>query len=230
MPSLKTSFVEELTYDERGLIPAITQDWLDGTILMMAWMNKESIKLTLQTGEVHYWSRSRNELWHKGKTSGNFQKVKSISYDCDSDALLLTIEQINSIACHTGARSCFFRNSYDLEDHKKKVQLLPPSNVCSDLFNVIKDRKKNPEKESYTNSLLEGGDNKILKKIGEESAEFIMACKDKDQHSIASEAADLIFHLQVALSSQDVEWEDVLRILASRRGAQRRSGSLKKFN
>ena len=212
------SFIDNLHFDQNGLIPAIAQDWLDGSILMMAWMNKESLIKTLESGEVHYWSRSRKELWHKGKTSGHFQKLKGIRYDCDSDTLLLTIEQIGSISCHTGKRSCFFK---DLETNEDV--LYPPSDACSELFKVIENRKINPEQGSYTNSLLKEGDNKILKKIGEETAEFIMACKDKDPISVASEAADLIFHLQVALAHQNVSWKEVLQVLVNRRGRPRRN-------
>lgn len=102
-------WIESLKFNDQGLIPAIAQDAQDGTILMMAWMNKESIQKTLETKEVHYWSRSRSELWHKGATSGHIQKLKSLYYDCDADTLLLKIEQIGDIACHTGARSCFFK-------------------------------------------------------------------------------------------------------------------------
>ena len=212
------SFIDNLHFDQNGLIPAIAQDWVDGSILMMAWMNKESLIKTLETGEVHYWSRSRKELWHKGKTSGHFQKLKGIRTDCDSDTILLSIEQIGSIACHTGKRSCFFKDLETTQDD----YLLPPSDACSELFKVIENRKSNPEEGSYTNSLLKDGDNKILKKIGEETAEFIMACKDKDLISVANEAADLVFHLQVALVNQDVSWTDVLKVLVNRRGAPRR--------
>ena len=211
-------FIDNLHFDQNGLIPAIAQDWVDGSILMMAWMNKESLIKTLESGEVHYWSRSRNELWHKGKTSGHFQKLKGIKTDCDSDTLLLSIEQIGDVACHTGKRSCFFK---DLKTNKDCLQ--PPTDACSELFRVIENRKTNPEEGSYTNSLLNQGNNKILKKIGEETAEFIMACKDKDQISIANEAADLIFHLQVALSHQKVSWTDVLNVLLQRRGGPRRN-------
>ena len=211
-------FVNNLHFDQNGLIPAIAQDWVDGSILMMAWMNKESITKTLESGEVHYWSRSRKELWHKGKTSGHFQKLKVIRTDCYSDTILLSIEQIGSIACHTGKRSCFFKNLETNED-----VLYPPSDACSELFKVIESRKINPEEGSYTNSLLKEGDNKILKKIGEETAEFIMACKDKNPISIANEAADLIFHIQVSLAHQNVSWEDVLKVLVKRRGAPRRN-------
>ena len=211
-------FIDNLHFDQNGLIPAIAQDWVDGSILMMAWMNKESITKTLESGEVHYWSRSRKELWHKGNTSGHFQKLKGIRTDCDSDTILLSIEQIGSIACHTGKRSCFFK---DLETNEDVLH--PPSDACSELFKVIESRKSNPEEGSYTNSLLKEGDNKILKKIGEETAEFIMACKDKNRISVANEAADLLFHIQVSLAHQNVSWEDVLKVLVKRRGAPRRN-------
>ena len=212
------SFVDTLHFDQDGLIPAIAQDWLDGSILMMAWMNKESLIKTLESNEVHYWSRSRKELWHKGKTSGHYQKLKGIRSDCDSDTILLSIEQVGSIACHTGKRSCFFK---DLATNLDCI--FPPSDACGELFRIIENRKKHPEEGSYTNSLLKEGDNKILKKIGEETAEFIMACKDKDQISVANEAADLIFHLQVALSHQNVSWTEILKVLVKRRGEPRRN-------
>jgi len=211
-------FIDNLHFDQNGLIPAIAQDWVDGSVLMMAWMNKESIMKTLESGEVHYWSRSRQELWHKGKTSGHFQKLKGIRTDCDSDTILLSIEQIGSIACHTGKRSCFFK---DLDTNQD--DLSPLSDACSELFKVIENRKSNPEEGSYTNSLLKEGSNKILKKIGEETAEFIMACKDNNQSSIADEAADLLFHLQVALAHQNVSWVEVLNVLVKRRGGPRRN-------
>ncbi len=220
MTSMSQSFINKLVFDENGLIPAIAQDWLDGTVLMMAWMNKTSIEETLSTGEVHYWSRSRKELWHKGETSGHIQKLKGMRYDCDSDVILLTIKQIGAIACHTGERSCFFNQPKEaIQQEEERVD--PPSNICSELFKTIEKRCLNPEDKSYTNILLNGGDNKILKKIGEESAEFVMACKDDDPRSIANEAADLIFHLQVALKNHEVQWSDVLEVLASRRGKRR---------
>jgi len=212
------SFTDNLHFDQNGLIPAIAQDWIDGSILMMAWMNKESLMKTLESGEIHYWSRSRGELWHKGATSGHFQKLKGIRTDCDSDAILLSIEQVGAIACHTGKRSCFFKDLETNQDY-----LSPPSDACSELFKVIETRKCNPEEGSYTNSLLKEGDNQILKKIGEETAEFIMACKDKDQNSVANEAADLVFHLQVALAHQNVSWTEVLKVLVKRRGGPRRN-------
>ncbi len=216
------NIIEKLRFNEKGLIPAISQDWLDGTILMMAWMNREALELTIQSREVHYWSRSRNEIWHKGATSGHTQTLKGIRYDCDADVLLLNIQQVGDTACHTGARSCFLgENEFYSEGGPQSKD--PPSDGCTELFKVIQQRYSSPEEGSYTNELLEGGENKILKKVGEESAEFIMACKDKDSKSIANEAADLIFHIQVALASNEVNWRDVLRVLVSRRGAPRRN-------
>ena len=221
MTSISSNFIEKLRFNDDGLIPAIAQDWLDATILMMAWMNHEAIEETIRTGEVHYWSRSRNELWHKGETSGHTQILKDIRYDCDEDVLLLSIEQTGSIACHTGSRSCFFNQpNIQLGDDSCKIQ--PPNEICTDLYRTINKRCSEPQSGSYTNKLLAGGDNLILKKIGEESAEFIMACKDNDHQSISNEAADLIFHLQVALAHHGVNWRQVLKVLADRRGAPRR--------
>ena len=208
--------LDELSYDNNGLIPAIAQDWLDGSILMLAWMNKESLKKTLDTSEVHYWSRSRSELWRKGSTSGNTQSLKEIRFDCDSDSLILLIEQKGSGACHTGEISCFF-NKIGPQNGKRVKASKPSSNQCSDLFNILYERSIYPQEGSYTNHLLKKGSNTILKKIGEETAEFIMACKDSDKKSISNEAADMIYHLQVALIHKGVEWRDVLSVLESRR-------------
>ena len=222
MTSISSNFIQKLRFNEDGLIPAIAQDWLDATVLMVAWMNREAIKKTIMSGEVHYWSRSRNKLWHKGETSGHTQILKDIRYDCDADVMLLTIQQTGSISCHTGSRSCFFTQpQYHINDESTSLQ--PPNDACSDLYKTIAKRSSDPEPGSYTNKLLEGGDNLILKKIGEESAEFIMACKDSDPKEISNEAADLIFHLQVALTHHGVTWRQVLEVLANRRGAPRRA-------
>tara|TARA_Y100001968_G_scaffold187355_1_gene171739 strand:- start:5349 stop:6017 length:669 start_codon:yes stop_codon:yes gene_type:complete len=220
MNAIDTSFINNLHFDDKGLIPAIAQDWLDGAVLMMAWMNKNSLEQTLKTGEVHYWSRSRKELWHKGESSGHIQHLKGLRYDCDSDAILLTVQQEGSIACHTGCRSCFFKER-KINEEIELENFTPPTDACSELFKTIEERQLSPEEGSYTNLLMTGGDNKILKKIGEESAEFVMACKDNDVDSISNEAADLIFHLQVALKYHDVKWTSVLETLANRRGQRR---------
>lgn len=201
--------VEKIRYNDQGLVPAIVQDYLDGTVLMMAWMSRESLQKTLSTGQTWFWSRSRGELWHKGATSSHVQNIKSVRYDCDSDALLFAVEQVGDIACHTGERSCFHRVDGDV--------VAPPADALSQLFGVICDRRDYPTETSYTCKLLEGGDNKILKKIGEESAEVVMACKDDDKDGIASEVADLFYHTLVALAYHQVDLRDVYRKLAERR-------------
>ncbi|MCV3216482.1 bifunctional phosphoribosyl-AMP cyclohydrolase/phosphoribosyl-ATP diphosphatase HisIE [Plectonema radiosum NIES-515] len=201
--------VEKIRYDDRGLVPAIIQDYLDGTVLMMAWMNQESLQKTLETGETWFWSRSRENLWHKGETSGHLQKVRSIRYDCDSDALLIGVEQLGDIACHTGERSCFHQVDGTIT--------APPADTLSQLFQVICDRRDNPSEDSYTCKLFAGGDNKILKKIGEESAEVVMACKDDEPDAIAGEVADLLYHTLVALAHHHVDLKAVFRKLQERR-------------
>jgi phosphoribosyl-ATP pyrophosphohydrolase/phosphoribosyl-AMP cyclohydrolase len=201
--------VDQIRYNEQGLVPAIVQDYLDGTVLMMAWMNRESLQKTMETGETWFWSRSRQEFWHKGESSGHLQKVRSLRYDCDSDALLVTVEQIGDIACHTGERSCF----HQVEGQK----IAPPADSLSQVFEVICDRRDNPTEDSYTCKLFAGGDNKILKKIGEESAEVVMACKDDDKEAIAGEVADLFYHTLVALAHHNVDLKAVYRKLQQRR-------------
>ncbi|HEY9657242.1 MAG TPA: bifunctional phosphoribosyl-AMP cyclohydrolase/phosphoribosyl-ATP diphosphatase HisIE [Allocoleopsis sp.] len=201
--------LDQIRYNEQGLVPAIVQDYLDGTVLMMAWMNRESLQKTLETGETWFWSRSRSELWHKGASSGHLQQVKSVRYDCDSDALLVTVEQIGDIACHTGERSCF---------HQVEGSIVaPPADTLSQVFQVICDRRDHPNPDSYTCKLLAGGDNKILKKIGEESAEVVMAFKDDEKESIAGEVADLLYHTLVALAHHNVDIREVYRKLQERR-------------
>ena len=222
MQSPTPAFIDQLRFNEAGLIPAIAQDWLDGAVLMVAWMNREALEHTLRTEEVHYWSRSRQELWHKGATSGHTQMLRGIRYDCDADVLLLSIEQSGDVACHTGARSCFFEEE-DQRTEGGEHALPPPADACTELMRVIEGRRDAPEEGSYTNKLLQAGANRILKKIGEESAEFVMACKDNNADDIAGEAADILFHLQVALAHHGVSWREVQAVLANRRGAPRRS-------
>jgi len=208
-PSTQSIPTEKIRYNEQGLVPAIVQDHLDGTVLMMAWMNAESLQKTLETGETWFWSRSRAEFWHKGATSGHIQKLKTIRYDCDSDCLLVGVEQIGDIACHTGQRSCF---------HQIDEQIIPPpADILSQVFNTICQRRDSPSPESYTCKLLAGGDNKILKKIGEETAEVVMAFKDDDPEQIAGEVADLLYHTMVALAHHKVDLRAVYQKLEERR-------------
>lgn len=201
--------VERIQYNEQGLVPAIIQDYLDGTVLMMAWMNQESLQKTLETGQTWFWSRSRAALWHKGATSSHVQKVRSLRYDCDSDALLIGVEQVGDTACHTGKRSCFHQVDGTVA--------LPPADTLSQVFAVICDRRDNPAIESYTCKLLAAGDNQILKKLGEEVAEVVMAFKDDDPEAIASEVADLFYHSLVALAHHQVDLQAVYRKLQERR-------------
>ncbi|MBD2092186.1 bifunctional phosphoribosyl-AMP cyclohydrolase/phosphoribosyl-ATP diphosphatase HisIE [Microcoleus sp. FACHB-1515] len=207
--SVASISADRIRFNEQGLVPAIVQDYLDGTVLMLAWMNRDSLQKTIDTGETWFWSRSRSELWHKGATSGHLQQIKSMRYDCDSDALLIGVEQIGEIACHTGERSCF---------HQVEGAIAaPPADTLSQVFDVICDRRDQPNPDSYTCKLLAGGDNKILKKIGEEAAEVVMACKDDDADAIASEAADLFYHTLVALAHHKVDLRSVYRKLQERR-------------
>jgi phosphoribosyl-AMP cyclohydrolase / phosphoribosyl-ATP pyrophosphohydrolase len=209
-PFLHSVPVEQIRYNEQGLVPAIVQDYLDGTVLMMAWMNQASLQKTLETGETWFWSRSRQEFWHKGATSGHIQIVKALRYDCDSDALLISVEQMGNIACHTGERSCF---------HQVEGQTIPPpADTLSQVFAVIRDRQAHPTPASYTCKLFAGGDNKILKKIGEEAAEVVMACKDDQPDAIAGEVADLFYHTLVAIAHHQVDLSAVYQKLQERRG------------
>ena len=209
--------LSQLKFNEQGLIPAIAQDFDSGTVLMLAWMNLDCIRQTLTTKRVTYWSRSRSTLWEKGATSGHTQELIEFRYDCDNDAIVLAIEQNGSGACHTGEKSCFFNEIDSNSINKTSKKTSPFSNICSELFDTLNERSINPLEKSYTNHLLTKGSNTILKKMGEETAEFIMACKDNDKDEIANEASDIIYHLQVALLHKGVKWRDVLSVLESRR-------------
>ena len=206
------AWLGSLTYNEQGLIPAIVQDYLDGTVLMMAWMNRESLQKTLETGRTWFWSRSRQALWPKGETSGHVQWVKQIRYDCDGDALVILVEQVGDAACHTGARSCFFR--------PLQRDPIPAADTLSQVFAVVKARQADPRPDSYTSSLLAKGENAILKKLGEETAEVVMAAKDQDRVALAREVADLWYHCLVALAHYQVDIKDVYRQLQARRSAK----------
>jgi len=209
------TWLGSLSYNEQGLIPAIVQDYLDGTVLMMAWMNRESLQKTLETGRTWFWSRSRQALWPKGETSGHVQWVRQIRYDCDGDALVILVEQVGEAACHTGARSCFFRPMPG--DQRDPI---PAADTLSQVFAVVKVRQADPRPDSYTSSLLAKGENAILKKLGEETAEVVMAAKDQDRAALAREMADLWYHCLVALAHYQVDIKDVYRQLQARRSAK----------
>lgn len=198
---------DDIKFNDQGLIPVIVQEYLTNEVLMLAYMNKEAIEKTIKEKVACYFSRSRNELWKKGETSGNYQYVKSFFYDCDKDTILLKVEQIG-VACHTGNYSCFFNEVFD-EKFKQ-------SNILNELFSTILDRKINPKEGSYTNYLFEEGIDKILKKIGEETSEVIIGSKNSKEELIY-EASDLIYHLLVLFVNEGVELSDIFNELDKRR-------------
>ena len=196
---------EDLKFDERGLIPAIVQDATTREVLTLAYMNRESLERTIVTGETWFWSRSRNELWHKGETSGNTQQVVDLVFDCDGDAIVVLVKPAGP-ACHTGARSCF--------DLKQREDL---GDLLARLFMLIESRERDRPEGSYTTYLFDKGIDKILKKVGEESAETIIAAKNEDADQFVSEVSDLIYHLLVLLVARGVNLEAVRDELAQRR-------------
>lgn len=208
-------FIKELKFDEKGLIPAIAQDVVSGEVLMCAYMNAESIQKTIETGHATYFSRSRQELWEKGATSGHYQTVKEMYLDCDGDALVLKVEQ-EGVACHTGNYSCFYRKLVDGKLVEVPTEGGVSPQILYDVYNVIVDRVKNPKEGSYTNYLFEKGIDKMLKKVGEESAEVIIASKNYVKEEVQYETADLMYHLSVVLVEQGLTWDDVFKELASR--------------
>lgn len=200
-------FLNTLKFDANGLIPAVVQNVETKEVLMVAYMNADTIKQTVETGRATFWSRSRQEVWVKGGTSGNYMYIKEILVDCDCDCLVLLAAPAGP-ACHTGNRTCFFRKVEDgsLVEVKGDVT---KSDVFAREQAVIIDRKANPEEGSYTNYLFDKGEDKILKKVGEEAAEVVIAGKNRDKDEIKYEVADLIYHLTVMLVDNGMTWEDI---------------------
>jgi phosphoribosyl-ATP pyrophosphohydrolase/phosphoribosyl-AMP cyclohydrolase len=208
--------LEEIKFDERGLIPAIVQDARTREVLTLAYMNAESLKLTQASSETWFWSRSRAELWHKGGTSGNTQRVIEIRRDCDSDALVVLVEPAGP-ACHTGNRSCFYRDLEGAEiDQPFREQPDDLGVILDDLFRLIENRKRELPQGSYTTYLFQEGLDKILKKVGEESSETIIAAKNEDKPALISETADLLYHLMVLLVERGVSLDEVRDELIAR--------------
>lgn len=193
-----------------GMIPVIVQDYKTSEVLMLAYMNEEAFNRTLETGCMTYWSRSRNELWMKGLTSGHFQYVKSLDIDCDNDTLLAKVSQTGA-ACHTGNYSCFYRNLA-----KKEYDDTNPLKVFQEVYDVIADRKIHPKDGSYTNYLFDKGIDKILKKCGEECTEIVIAAKNPDKEEIKYEISDFLYHVMVLMVEKGVTWEEITRELARR--------------
>ena len=196
------------------LIPAVIQDYYTGRVLMLAYVNQESYEYMIKNQETCFWSRSRKRLWHKGETSGNVQKIKNMSFDCDNDTLLIQVEQIGEGACHTGSYSCFGIENGEF-------------NVLNDVYSQIEDRAANQKENSYTNYLLNEGVDKICKKIGEEAAETIIAAKNEDKEELIDEISDLVYHMLVLMFTQGVTMQDITAKLAERHNTE---GNLKSKN
>ncbi len=214
--------IDKVKFDASGLAPAIIQDEASGTVLMLAYMNAESLTKTLETGVTWFYSRSRKALWQKGEASGHVQAVKEMYYDCDADTILVKVNQ-TGVACHEGTFSCFSRRlDTETEQAAKlvdpdKVYKEPLAGVLYELYNVINDRKHNPKEGSYTNYLFEKGQDKILKKVGEEAAETIIASKNNDKAEILYEMADLWYHCLVLLANHTITPSELFEELKKRR-------------
>ena len=193
-----------------GMVPVVVQDAENDEVLMLAYMNEEAFYTTLKLGRMTYWSRSRQELWTKGMTSGHFQYVKQLSIDCDNDTILAKVSQVGA-ACHTGNRTCFYRDLL-----KKEFNNVNPLEVFENVYQIIKDRKEHPKEGSYTNYLFDKGIDKILKKVGEECTELVIAAKNPDPEEIKYEMSDFLYHAMVLMVEKGVTWEDITRELARR--------------
>jgi phosphoribosyl-AMP cyclohydrolase / phosphoribosyl-ATP pyrophosphohydrolase len=195
----------DVAFDERGLVPCVVQDWRTGEVLTLAYMNREALARTRATGETWFFSRSRGELWHKGETSGNVQRVRGLRYDCDADTLLALVEPAGA-ACHTGERTCFYRGDMGAAPH----EALPA------LERTIEDRRRNPREGSYTNELLADSE-RIGRKVEEEAEESVRAARDEPDARVREEAADLLYHLAVLLAARGLRLEDAFEELNARR-------------
>lgn len=205
--------MENIKFDEKGLIPAVVQDEKSGEVLMVAYMNEESLELSKKTGHATFWSRSRSEIWEKGATSGNFMNIKEMRLDCDNDCILVLVDA-EGPACHTGKRTCFFKG---IDGEEIDLEKKSSNDILLRLMAVTQDRKINPQEGSYTNYLFNKGEDKILKKVGEEAAEVVIAGKNRDKDEISYEVADLMYHLTVMLADNDMTWEDIFDELEKRR-------------
>ena len=220
--------ISMIKFDDKGLVPAVVQEE-NGQVLMLAYMNAESLQKTIETGYTWFYSRSRKRLWNKGEESGNKQKVREISYDCDGDTLLIKVHQ-TGVACHTGTYTCFSGRKL-VEEKEKSLALVEPESetslatVLNDLYNVIQERQLNPVEGSYTNYLFEKGQDKILKKVGEEAVETVIASKNNKSEEVLYEMGDLWYHCLVLLAYHKLTPDQLLDELMSRR----KGGNYHKF-
>lgn len=200
----------EFKLNSDGLIPVVVQDYKTDEVLMLAYMNEEAFQTILDSGKMTYWSRSRQELWTKGLTSGHVQYVKSLTLDCDNDTILAKVAQVGA-ACHTGNKTCFFKPLM-----KKEYDDTNPLRVFQEVYDVILDRKEHPKEGSYTNYLFDKGIDKILKKVGEECTEIVIAAKNPDKDEMKYEISDFLYHVMVLMAERGVTWEEITRELARR--------------
>ncbi|ANY66334.1 bifunctional phosphoribosyl-AMP cyclohydrolase/phosphoribosyl-ATP pyrophosphatase [Paenibacillus sp. BIHB 4019] len=238
-----TDWIKQIKWSEDGLVPAIVQDVQSKEVLMLAYMNEDSLKLSVETGSTWFWSRSRSELWNKGATSGHTQRIESLSYDCDGDTLLVRVHQVGP-ACHTGSYSCFFN---DIELANKAMEANSGVDSAStgaaaaevgqggdrfailgSLESVIAERHAERPEGAYTTYLFDKGIDKILKKVGEEATEAIIAAKNQDNDELRSEASDLIFHLLVLLRERGLPLDDVMQELVQRHGKPASNNAMKR--
>lgn len=204
----------DIKWNSDGLVPAIAVDAYTNEVLMQAYMNEEALRLTLETGRAHYYSRSRGKLWLKGETSGHFQTVADVYTDCDNDSILLRVIQTGA-ACHTGSRTCFFRKL-------KSFSRVADISILQKNIDTIEDRAEHPQEGSYTNYLLAKGREKICKKVGEESTECVIAAMKGDNEELANELADLYFHTMVLMKDRGLAFNDVLKVLEDRHNSERK--------
>lgn len=209
VPESPISFAD-MKKDRNGLVPTIVQDYKTNEVLMLAYMNEEAYNTTICTGKMTYYSRSRKELWIKGATSGHYQYVKALSIDCDEDTILAKVKQIGA-ACHTGNRSCFYRDLLKTEWEAEDT-----THILDKIYATVMDRKLNPKEGSYTNYLFNKGIDKILKKCGEEATEIVIAAKNPDKSEIKYEIADFLYHVTVLMAECGIDWKDVFTELANR--------------
>jgi phosphoribosyl-ATP pyrophosphohydrolase/phosphoribosyl-AMP cyclohydrolase len=207
--------VNAVVFDDRGLIPAVVQDWRDGTVLMVGFMNREALERTLASRSVHFWSRSRKALWEKGETSGHRLLVKDLFLDCDGDTVLVKADPVGP-TCHTGERACFFTR-LTAEGSGGKTQDAF-GGLLDQLARIIQDRKRHPKADSYVSSLFAAGADRLLKKVVEEAGEVVLSSKNGKREEIVHEVADLLFHTLVALGYHEISLEEVYRELATRAG------------
>ncbi|UVT21546.1 MAG: bifunctional phosphoribosyl-AMP cyclohydrolase/phosphoribosyl-ATP diphosphatase HisIE [Nitrospira sp.] len=209
--------VDRFKFNEQGLLPAVIQDWLDGTVLMLGYMNQEALAKTVATRRVYFWSRSRNKLWEKGETSGHTLHVKELFIDCDDDTILVKAQPAGP-TCHTGERACFFSRLDEEGCVVRPNSQDAQGGILESVLRTIKDRRSTPQAGSYTSKLFEGGHDKILKKVAEEAGEVLLASKGGKKEEIVYEIADLFFHTLMVLGYHDISLQDIYGELGRRFG------------